>query len=55
VDKFSHDNQSDMELDELFSQLKVLQVTLPDQLMSASEILHFVKDAECYTNASIAY
>jgi hypothetical protein len=33
----------------------VLQVTLPDQLMSASEILHFVKDAECYPNASIAY
>jgi hypothetical protein len=33
----------------------VLQVTLPDQLMSASEILHFVKVAYCYPNASIAY
>jgi hypothetical protein len=55
MNKFSHDNQSDVELDDLFSELKVLQVTLPDQLMSASEILHFVKDADCYPNASIAY
>ena len=45
---------SDVELDDLFSELKVLQVTLPDQLMSASEILHFVKIADCYPNASIA-
>ncbi|XP_066375027.1 uncharacterized protein [Miscanthus floridulus] len=55
VNTFSHDNKSDVELDDLFSELKVLQVTLPDQLMSASEILHFVKDADCYPNASIAY
>ena len=55
VNTFSHDNKSDVELDDLFSELKVLQVTLPDQLMSASEILHFVKVADCYPNASIAY
>jgi len=51
VEKFSHDNRS--KLDDLFSELKVL--TLPDQVMSASEILHFVKVADCYPNASIAY
>jgi hypothetical protein len=39
----------------LFSELKVLQVTLPDNLMSTSEILHFVKAADCYPNVSIAY
>jgi len=55
VNKFSHDNEFDVELDDLFSELKVLQVTLPDNLMSSSEILHFVKVADCYPNVSIAY
>ena len=55
VNKFSHDNNSDVELDDFFSELKVLQVTLPDKLMSALEILHFVKDLDCYPNVSIAY
>jgi len=55
VNKFSHDNKSDVELDDFFSKLKVLQVTLPDKLMSALEILHFVKDLDCYPNVSIAY
>jgi len=39
----------------LFSELKVLQVSLPDNLMSALEILKFVKVANCYPNVSIAY
>jgi hypothetical protein len=38
-----------------FSELKVLQVTLPDSLMSAPEILKFVMDADCYPNVSVAY
>jgi hypothetical protein len=33
----------------------VLQVPLPDRLMSAHEILEFVLDANCYPNVSIAY
>jgi hypothetical protein len=33
----------------------VLQVTLPDSLMSAPEILKFVMDADCYPNVSVAY
>jgi hypothetical protein len=55
VNKFSHNNQYDVELDDFFSEFKVFQVTLLDKLMSAYEILHFVKDAYCYPNASIAY
>jgi hypothetical protein len=33
----------------------VLQVTLPDSLMSAPEILKFVMDADCYPNVLVAY
>ncbi|CAA0834815.1 Protein ALWAYS EARLY 3 [Striga hermonthica] len=55
LNKFSHDSKSDVELDDLFAELKVLQVTLPDELMSASQILHFVKVADCYPNVSIVY
>ena len=52
---FSHDNVSDVDLDDLFSELKVLQKTLPYGLMSAIDILDFVKAADCYPNVSIAY
>jgi hypothetical protein len=55
VDKFSHDNSSDVEINDFFQELKVLQVVLPDSMMSASEILKFIKDADCYPNVSIAY
>jgi hypothetical protein len=55
VDRFSHDNSSDVEINDFFSELKVLQVTLPDSLMSAPEILKFVMDADCYPNVSVAY
>ncbi|XP_039851364.1 zinc finger MYM-type protein 1-like [Panicum virgatum] len=52
---FSHDNSSDVDLDDFFSELKVLQVTLPDGFMSALEILQFVTTVDCYPNVSIAY
>ena len=55
VEIFSHDNSSDVEINDFFSELKVLQVTLPDSLMSAPEILKFVMDADCYPNISVAY
>ena len=55
VEKFSHDNSSDVEINDFFSELKVLQVTLPDSLMSTPEILKFVMDADCYPNISVAY
>jgi hypothetical protein len=39
----------------IFLELKVLQVTLADGLMSAPKILQFVIDADCYPNVSVAY
>src|SRR6266540_1314920 len=38
-----------------FSELKVLQLTLPDDLTSADEILQFVTTVICYPNVSVAY
>ena len=52
---FSHDNSSDVDLDDFFSKIKVQQVTLPDGFMSAPEILQFVTTVDCYPNVSIAY
>ena len=52
---FSYDNSSDVDLDNFFSELKVLQVTLPDGFMSTPDILQFVTTIDCYPNVSIAY
>ncbi|KAI3729948.1 hypothetical protein L6452_18621 [Arctium lappa] len=52
---FCHNNVSDVDLNDFFSELKVLQVTLPYKSMSAVEILEFVKIADCYPNVSVAY
>ncbi|XBI50796.1 hypothetical protein VPH35_114152 [Triticum aestivum] len=52
---FSDDKLSDVDLHDFVSELKVLQVTLPDGLMSALEILQFVMAVDCYPNVSIAY
>ncbi|XP_021717278.1 zinc finger MYM-type protein 1-like [Chenopodium quinoa] len=54
-DRFEQLEVFDNIFDDLFSKLKVLQMTLPNDLMSAFEILEFVKDANCYPNVSIAY
>ena len=52
---FSDDNSSNVDLHDFVSELKVLQVTLPDGLMSALEILQFIMDVDCYPNVSLAY
>ena len=39
----------------MFSELKVLQMTLPGKSMTAMEIFEFVKDVNCYPNVLIAY
>uniref|UniRef100_A0A7N0TDB3 TTF-type domain-containing protein n=1 Tax=Kalanchoe fedtschenkoi TaxID=63787 RepID=A0A7N0TDB3_KALFE len=52
---FSHDNATDVDLDDLYSELKVLQVTLPNDSISSLKILEFVKVADCYPNVMIAY
>ncbi|XP_048550669.1 zinc finger MYM-type protein 1-like [Triticum urartu] len=52
---FTHNNSSDVDSNDFFSELKVLQMILPNNLMSADEIFEFVRAADCYPNASIAY
>jgi hypothetical protein len=52
---FTHDDSFDVDLNDFISELQVLQVTLPDGLMIASEILQFITIADCYPNVSIAY
>ncbi|KAK8355506.1 hypothetical protein V6Z11_A05G295200 [Gossypium hirsutum] len=42
-----------VDLNDLFSKLKVLQFTLPNELMPATEILVFVKSADCYPNLKL--
>uniref|UniRef100_A0A7N0RHC1 Uncharacterized protein n=1 Tax=Kalanchoe fedtschenkoi TaxID=63787 RepID=A0A7N0RHC1_KALFE len=52
---FAHENATDVDLDDLYSELKVLQVTLPGDCISSLKILEFVKVADCYPNVMIAY
>ena len=52
---FSHDDSFDVDFNDFYSELKVLQVTLPNESMSAIDILRFVKSADCYPNVLIAY
>uniref|UniRef100_A0A8I6Z2G2 HAT C-terminal dimerisation domain-containing protein n=1 Tax=Hordeum vulgare subsp. vulgare TaxID=112509 RepID=A0A8I6Z2G2_HORVV len=46
---------SDVDLNDLISELTVMQSTLPDRAMSAMEIFESVQKAYCYPNISIAY
>ena len=55
AETYTHKKKCDVDLDDFFSELKVLQVTLPDNLMSAVEILQFVIAADCYPNVFVAY
>jgi hypothetical protein len=50
---FSDGNSS--YVDDFFSELKVLQATLLDGIMSTPEILRFVTTVDCCPNVSIAY
>ena len=52
---FSSDDSCDVDLHDLISELKVLQLTLLDRQMSAMEIFEFVKEMDSYPNVSIAY
>ena len=44
-----------MDLNDLISELKVLQLTLPDRQLSAMDIFEIVKEVDNYPNVSIAY
>ncbi|XP_024986574.1 zinc finger MYM-type protein 1-like [Cynara cardunculus var. scolymus] len=54
-DTFYHNTVADVDVNDLYSELKVLQVTLPNKSMTAIEILEFVKVVDCYPNVSVAY
>jgi hypothetical protein len=55
VKTFTHGKKGDVELDDFVSELKVLQMTLPNIVMSADQIFEFVRAADCYQNVSITY
>ncbi|KAL0394347.1 UNVERIFIED_CONTAM: hypothetical protein Slati_4400900 [Sesamum latifolium] len=46
--------KSDIDLNDLYLELKILQETLPNKFMSAIDILEFVKTLDCFSNISIA-
>jgi hypothetical protein len=52
VKTYSHKGSSDVELDDLFSELKMLQTTLPDEQMFAVKMFELVN---FFSNISIAY
>ncbi|XP_066333369.1 uncharacterized protein [Miscanthus floridulus] len=52
---FSHNGSSDIDLNDLISELRVLQSALPERDMTAMEIFEFVTEGDCYPNTSIAY
>jgi hypothetical protein len=52
---FSHNGSSDVDLNELFYELKILQSALPDREMTAMEIFEFVTESDCYPSTYIAY
>jgi hypothetical protein len=51
---FSHNGSSDIDLNYLISELRVLQSALPDKEMTAMEIFEFVAEGDCYPSTSIA-
>ncbi|XP_023735455.1 uncharacterized protein LOC111883363 [Lactuca sativa] len=52
---FSKENVSDVDSSELFSELKVLKMILPNDIIYVVDILDFVKALDCYPNTFIAY
>jgi hypothetical protein len=52
---FSYDNSSDVDVDDHFSELRVLEFTLSTEIIYVIDIFKFVKDTYCYPNVTIAY
>jgi hypothetical protein len=52
---FSFDGSSDVDLNDLISELCVLQLILTDKPMTTMEIFEYVREVDCYPNISIAY
>ncbi|KAG2561280.1 hypothetical protein PVAP13_8KG150402 [Panicum virgatum] len=52
---FSSKGSSDVDLNDLISELRVLQLSLIDKSMTAMEIFEYIREVDCYPNVSIAY
>jgi hypothetical protein len=52
---FSFDGSSDVDLNDLISELSVLQLTMSDKPMSAMDIFEYVREVDLNPNISIAY
>jgi hypothetical protein len=52
---FSVDDSFDFEENNLTSELRILQMTLPDRSMSVMEIFEFVRRMDCSPNMFVAY
>ncbi|XP_066382300.1 uncharacterized protein [Miscanthus floridulus] len=55
VKTFSLDGSSNVDINDMISELAVMQSTLPDKPMPVMEIFEFVTEVDCYPNISIAY
>uniref|UniRef100_A0ACD5Z487 Uncharacterized protein n=1 Tax=Avena sativa TaxID=4498 RepID=A0ACD5Z487_AVESA len=54
-DELTNKVVDDVDLDDLFSELRMLQMTLPDEPMCAAEMFEFIRNINCFPNISIAY
>jgi hypothetical protein len=52
---FSSQDSSDIEVNDLLSELKVMKLSLPERPMSSMEIFEYVRQMDSYLNISIAY
>ena len=49
------DGQSDIDANDLFTELKFLQKLMPKENVGPLEVLRFIKRHDCFPNASITY
>jgi hypothetical protein len=54
-DPISHKDEFDVDSDDLFSELRMLQMTLPDERMCAAEMFEFVRSINCFPNIVVSY
>ena len=52
---FSLGGSSDVELNDLISELTIMHLTLPTRQMFAKEIFESVRDADCYPHICVSY
>ena len=55
TETFSSHGSSDVEVNDLISELSVLKLSLPEISMSSMEIFEYVRKMDSYPNVSIAY